>query len=252
MGVVLSQSVANNPVQAAVSQANAASQNLTDSTQERFMTLLVTQLRNQDPLNPMDNAQVTSQIAQLSTVNGITQLNNTLLALSGQMDVTNSMQAANLIGKEVLVPGEKIRLGSASAATSSLDAAARANAAQNPGADADAKIATPAGIDLLAPAASVKVDILDGAGQIVRTMDLGALPEGVHTFTWDGKDEGGAPLADGAYTFKITALNAEKQAVPAQTLTSGKVSSVAYASNGLRIDLGLDGSYSLLDIRKIM
>src|SRR5690606_32814066 len=76
----------------------------TAATQEQFLTLLVTQLQNQDPLNPMDNAEVTSQIAQLSTVNGINQLNNTLLALSGQMDLSQSMQAANLIGKEVLVP----------------------------------------------------------------------------------------------------------------------------------------------------
>src|SRR5690606_7689484 len=92
--------------------ANASTQSLMDSTQDRFLTLLVTQLRNQDPLNPMDNAEVTSQIAQLSTVNGINQLNNTLLALSGQMNVSQSMQAANLIGKAVLVPGDKIRLGS--------------------------------------------------------------------------------------------------------------------------------------------
>src|SRR3546814_2899717 len=81
-------------------------------TQNQFLSLLVTQLQNQDPLNPMDNAEVTSQIAQLSTVNGITQLNNTLLALTGQMDVSQSMQAANLIGKGVLVPGTKVALGS--------------------------------------------------------------------------------------------------------------------------------------------
>jgi len=224
-----------------MSQANASSKNLIDSTQERFMTLLVTQLRNQDPLNPMDNAQVTSQIAQLSTVNGITQLNNTLLALSGQMDVSHAMQAASLIGKEVLVPGEKIRLGSAAAGS---DPAA--------GADTSTSVATPSGIDLLAPAASVKAEILDSAGQVVRTMDLGALPAGVHTFTWDGKSEDGATLADGAYTVRVTALSAEKQAVPAQALTYGKVSSVAYAANGLRLDMGLEGSCSLLDIRKIM
>jgi len=233
MSTILPQHIANNPAQAAFSQANAESKSLIDSTQERFMTLLVTQLRNQDPLNPMDNAQVTSQIAQLSTVNGITQLNNTLLALSGQMDVTNSMQAASLIGKEVLVPGEKIRLGTSAA-------------------DGTEKVATPAGVDLLAPATSVTVDILDSAGQVVRTLDLGALPEGVHTFTWDGKGADGTTLADGAYTTRVTALNADKQKVPSQALTYGKVSSVAYASNGLRIDLGLEKSCSLLDIRKIM
>src|SRR5699024_5328398 len=99
------------PINAAT-VASAQNQDIMDSTQDRFLTLLVTQLRNQDPLSPIDNAQVTSQTAQLSTVNGIKQLNNTLLALSGQMDISQSMQAANLIGKSTLVPGTKVSLGS--------------------------------------------------------------------------------------------------------------------------------------------
>lgn len=233
MSTVISSDSASSTTTAAVSQASATTQSLMDSTQDRFLTLLVTQLQNQDPLNPMDNADVTSQIAQLSTVNGITQLNNTLLALSGQMDVTQSMQAAGLIGKDVLVPGDKIRLGS------------------DPS-DSSVKAATAFGIDMLADAASVTVTIHDTAGQVVRTVELGELKEGVHSFTWDGKGEGGAALADGKYTIKVTALTADKQAVSSQALTHGTVSSVAYSSSGLRIDMGLDGSYSLLDIRKIM
>src|SRR5690625_188872 len=83
-----------------------------EETQDRFLTLLITQLRNQDPLDPMDNSQITTQLAQLSTVQGINQLNETLLEISGQMDVSQSMQAAMLVGKEVLVPGDKVLLGS--------------------------------------------------------------------------------------------------------------------------------------------
>lgn len=218
---------------AAVDMANANTQNLMDSTQDRFLTLLVTQLRNQDPLNPMDNAEVTSQIAQLSTVNGINQLNNTLLALSGQMSVSQSMQAANLIGKGVLVPGEKIRLGS------------------DPS-DPSIKEATPFGVDLLVPAAKVTAHIVDASGQVVREIELGTLDEGVHSFSWDGTGEGGAEVADGAYTVRLVAQDAEGKAVSATALTYGKVSSVDYSSSGLRIDMGLAGSYSLLDIRKIM
>lgn len=233
MSTVISGNAANSAAAAATGQANAVTQSLMDSTQDRFLTLLVTQLRNQDPLNPMDNAEVTSQIAQLSTVNGITQLNNTLLALSGQMDVSQSMQAAGLIGKSVLVPGEKIRLGSDPA-------------------DPTSKAATPFGIDLLSNAASVKAHITDSAGQVVRSIDLGELKEGVHSFQWDGKGNGGAELSDGAYTLRIEALDADEQKVAAQALEYGNVSSVAYSSSGLRIDLGAAGTYSLLDIRKIM
>lgn len=217
----------------ALAAAHSSTQNLMGDTQDRFLTLLVTQLRNQDPLNPMDNAQVTSQIAQLSTVNGINQLNTTLLALSGQMDVSQSMQAANLIGKGVLVPGSKVSLGS------------------NPD-DPTLKETTPFGIDLVTPAAKVVVTILDAGGTAVRQIELGPQQSGVLTLEWDGKGDGGSPVSDGAYKVQVAAMDADGKSVPAEALTYGEVSSVAYSSSGLRIDLGLAGDHSLLDIRKIM
>lgn len=220
----------DNATNTAMAAANANTKSLMGDTEDRFLTLLVTQLQNQDPLNPMDNAQVTSQMAQLSTVSGITQLNNTLLALSGQMDVSQSMQAANLIGKDVLVPGSKVSLGG------------------EPG----AKVATPFGVDIISPATNVTVTILDGAGNAVRTIELEAQPAGVLSVEWDGKGDGGAELPDGAYTVKVAASNSNGEPVPAGPLTSGKVQSVAYSSNGLQIDLGLAGKFSLLDLRKIM
>jgi flagellar basal-body rod modification protein FlgD len=225
--------IANDGTAAAVAAANASSANMTADTQDRFLTLLVTQLQNQDPLNPMDNAEVTSQIAQLSTVNGINQLNNTLLALTGQMDVSQTMQAANLIGKGVLVPGTKIKLGS------------------DPD-DPAVKQTTPFGVDVISAATDVKVTVMDASGKAVRQIDLGPLDVGVHPFSWDGKGDGGVPLPDGAYHIKVTALDAQGKPTSADALTYGQVTSVQYAATGPKIDLGLDGSYSLLDIRKIM
>lgn len=218
---------------AALAAANASTNSLMGDTEDRFLTLLVTQLRNQDPLNPMDNAEVTSQIAQLSTVNGINQLNNTLLALSGQMDVSQSMQAANLIGKGVLVPGSKVLLGSYPD-------------------DPTEKETTPFGADLITSAANVVVTILDAGGNAVRKFDLGPQSAGVISLEWDGTSDGGSPLNDGAYTVQVAAMDAEGKALPVEALTYGQVSSVAYSSSGLRIDLGLAGDYSLLDVRKIM
>ncbi|GAB2909096.1 flagellar hook assembly protein FlgD [Paralcaligenes sp. KSB-10] len=218
---------------AALAAANANTQSLTADTQGQFLTLLVTQLQNQDPLNPMDNAQVTSQIAQLSTVNGINQLNNTLLALSGQMDVSQSMQAAGLIGKNVLVPGSKISLGSDPA---------------NP----TVKQTTPFGIDVISPATHVTATILDSGGKAVRQIDLGAQPAGILSLQWDGKGDGGLALPDGAYTVQVAASDADSKPVSVSALTSGTVGSVSYASTGLRVDLGLTGSFALSDIKKIM
>jgi len=214
--------------------AGAAAAQRTSDIQDRFMTLLVTQLRNQDPLNPLDNAQVTSQLAQLETVNGITQLNNTLLALSGQMDLSQSMQAANLIGKDVLFPGEKVSLGS-----STKDGVTTTEA-------------TPFGVDVIAAAAKVTVSVVDSTGKVVRKFELENQNPGVVQLAWDGKDDLGSAVNPGAYSLQVSAVDANGGAVAAEPLTYGKVSSVAYASSGLQMDLGLAGVRSLYDIRKIM
>jgi flagellar basal-body rod modification protein FlgD len=200
---------------------------------DQFMTLLITQLRNQDPLNPMENAEFTSQLAQLETVNGIAQLNNTLQALSGQMDMTQSMQAATLIGKEVLVTGNKISTGS------SVD-------------DPGTKVSTPFGVDLISSADKVKVAILDGSGKAVRNVELGPVNAGVVSLEWDGLNDSGLPVPDGAYTLDVTAVGADGSAVGVEALTYGQVSSIAYASTGVQLGLGLVGSRSLFDVRKIM
>jgi len=212
---------------------SAPTNGLVNETQDRFMKLLVTQLRNQDPLNPMDNAQVTSQIAQLSTVNGINQLNNTLLSLAGQIDVGQSMQAANLIGKGVLVPGEKISVGS------------------DPD-DPQKRVTTPCGVDIVSPARQVVVSVMDASGKVVRKFELGPQEAGVHSLEWNGLDESGAPVVEGKYTIKVEATDNEGKSIPATALHYGKVESVAYTSEGLRLEMGLAGSASLLDIRKIM
>jgi len=223
----------SNAVPLGASPFSAPTHGLMDETQDRFMRLLVTQLRNQDPLNPMDNAQVTSQIAQLSTVNGINQLNNTLLALSGQIDVGQSMQAANLIGKGVLVPGEKILVG------------------VDPD-DPAKRLSTPCGVDLVAPADKVTVTIMDANGNAVRKIELESQDAGVLTVDWDGMDDAGQPVAEGKYTIKVAATDADNKPVVAEALTYGKVDSVAYTSVGLRLEMGLAGAVGLLDIRKIM
>lgn len=215
---------------AAAAHNLAANQNLLADTQERFLTLLVTQLRNQDPLNPMDNDQITSQVAQLSTVTGINQLNQTLLALSGQLDVSQSMQAANLIGKEILVPGTDVRVGTGEAGTH----------------------VTHFGMELLSPAAGVRVNILDGSGKAVRTLELDAHQAGVYSLQWDGTDSTGATVPDGRYSVQVTAFDFNDAPVAAGSLTSGKVTSVASSSGGVKLDLGLAGSFLLDDVRKIM
>ena len=96
---------------AAAQAAAAASKSDGADLQDSFMTLLVTQLKNQDPMNPMENAEMTSQLAQINTVSGISELNSTLEGITGQLDAGQAMQAAGLIGSGVLVPGNRVLVG---------------------------------------------------------------------------------------------------------------------------------------------
>lgn len=180
-------------------------------TEDRFLKLLVTQMRNQDPMNPLDNAQVTTQLAQLSTVRGVDKLNETMTSLAAQFQFGQMFQASALIGKDVLAAGAPLRLtgGSAHGAVS-LEAAAD----------------------------KVNVSIQNAAGQVVRALELGARPAGQTGFDWDGKDSTGKALAEGRYAFTVAASSNEA-AVTAAGLAPGRVSSVAV--NGTEVTLDLDG-----------
>lgn len=127
-------------------------------SEDRFLKLLVAQMSNQDPLNPMDNAQVTSQMAQINTVSGIEKLNRTVAGLNAQFVQMQALQGASLVGRDVVVQGDRL-------------------AANDEG-------LVQGGFELGAPADSVNVEILDGAGRVVDTVAMGAQGAGQHGFEW--------------------------------------------------------------------
>jgi flagellar basal-body rod modification protein FlgD len=206
----------------AASAATVASQ--TSAIQDRFLKLLVTQMKNQDPLNPMDNAQVTSQMAQLSTVSGIDKLNATVQALSDSMAAAQSLQAASMIGHAALVPGTEIDL---------------------------LKGASNAAVELDQAADTVKVTISDSNGNEVRTLHLGAQDAGVIGFKWDGTDNNGTAVADGSYKFSATAVLSGKSSSPT-TLSYGLVNSVSLTSGGAMLNMGTLGEVELGAVRQIL
>jgi flagellar basal-body rod modification protein FlgD len=207
---------------------NAAS---AQSLQDQFLHLLVVQLNNQDPLNPMDNSQMTSQLAQISTVQGITDLKSLVASISGQVDVSQSMAAVSMIGKKVLVPGKGLNMDT--------DATG-------------ARVMTPIGIDLQADAADVKMTISDSTGRVVRTMDLEKQSAGILSPEWDGKDDSRNAMPDGKYTIAVSAVDGNNAAITAEALTYGQVNNISYTADGVRLDLGLTGQFSMLDIRKVL
>ena len=205
--------------------ANAATQAKSNSqaTTDRFLSLLVAQMKNQDPLNPMDNAQVTSQMAQLSTVEGIESMNATLQALASSMGTNQMSQAASLIGHGMLVPGNTL----------------------NPSQQQDVM-----GFDLSRPAEQVSVSILDAAGNEVRKLDLGPRSEGVNLLAWDGLTSNGSTAAAGQYTFLVDAAQGG-QPVSHTDLHLGMVNSVSQGSQGVKLNLAGNESVSYADIRQV-
>ncbi|MDQ6620876.1 MAG: flagellar hook assembly protein FlgD [Pseudomonadota bacterium] len=194
-----------------------------DATADRFITLLVTQLKNQDPLNPLDNAQITSQLAQLSTVSGINQLNGTLSALSASMDAKQYLQAANLVGHYVVADGNAMML-----------ADGKATGAFNLGGDAD----------------RVTVNVTDTAGRLVKQIEMGATPAGVVTFDWDGADSAGAALKNGKYTLSIIASHNGKD-ISATALAFGQVKGLIPGANGGTLNVDGVGHVDMSSIRQI-
>lgn len=211
------------------STSTAAAQATTNAaqigaTQDRFLKLLVTQMKNQDPLNPLDNAQVTSQMAQLSTVTGIDKLNSTVEALSANMLASQSLSAVSMIGHPALVAGTQIDL-----LNSQGDAA----------------------VELPQPVDTLTVKISDASGNVVRTLNMGAQNAGFANIQWDGRTDAGLIATDGKYSFSaVSMLGGTKS--DATTLSYGVVNSVAQTQNGVTVNVGQLGEVSLNSIKKIL
>jgi flagellar basal-body rod modification protein FlgD len=198
----------------------AKTSNTIQEQQDRFLKLLVTQMKNQDPLNPLDNAQVTTQMAQLSTVTGIEKLNATLEAFTR----AQAFQAVGLIGHHVLAPGEFVNL--------------------NGGAGVG-------GFELPSAADSVKVSIFDASGNLVRRLDLGDQNEGVSVFQWDGKTDAGEVAPDGAYGFTVAA-SINGNAVLSEPLAVGAVQSVLMDGIGPALSVQGMGLVDLSQVKQIL
>jgi flagellar basal-body rod modification protein FlgD len=203
--------------------AQSTTQSSAQSIQNQFLKLLVTQMRNQDPLNPMDNSQVTTQLAQISTVSGIDTLNTTVAGLSSSLLAAQSVQAGNLVGHGVLAPGNSLLLGQNGAI---------------------------GGVSLAGPADQVTVKISGSGGQVVKTLSLGPQQAGVQTFQWDGSTDAGAQSGPGAYTFQISAIQGGKQ-VSADALGFGQVSSVTLGGNQLQLNTLELGPVALGQVKQI-
>lgn len=187
-------------------------------TSETFLKLLVTQMQNQDPLNPMDNAQVTSQIAQINTVTGIQTLNTTVGQLASQFTQLQALQGVSLVGRHVMLEGSTM------AVTDGRGEGAFA---------------------LAGAADAVKVEVLNGSGRVIDTVQLGALSAGQHDFAWPAGKQ-----PDGSYGFRVSA-NAGAAAVSATPLVVDQVQAVSLVGGRLVLDTLNSGTVEYSAVRSV-
>ena len=204
---------------AAKSAATSSSAELSD----RFLKLLVTQLKNQDPMNPMENAELTTQLAQMSTVEGINKMNASLDGLVAQFKANQVLQGASLVGRQVLAEGDALTLNASGAA---------------------------GGFDLGSAADTVKIRVFDINGAQVQELDLGRQDPGLVRFVWDGLNANGEAQEEGAYTFKVEA-SAAGIALSASPYSLGNVLSVSLSGADMGAEVSGLGARGLDQIRQI-
>lgn len=187
---------------------------------DRFLKLLVTQLKNQDPLNPMENAELTSQMAQINTVTGIEKLNVSMQGMSNSFSQMQMLQGASLVGRSVLLDGNNLVL--------------------------DDKRKAYGGFELSGSASSVRVDILDAAGATVDTISMNNLSAGRQGFDWTAPEG----VSTKGLTFKVTA-NTGSATVQAKPLTFDSVTAVNTTGGALTLELASGGQIPYSQVKAV-
>ncbi len=193
--------------------------------QDAFLELMIAQMRNQDPMSPMENGEFIAQLAQFSTVTGVQKLQNSFDSFVNSMQSNQALQAASMVGRSVSVASPLGRLS-------------------DTGLDGE--------VELPATTGQLVVGIFDAAGQLVRRMPMGAYSAGIVPFHWDGKDDGGKVLPSGTYEVVAEAL-IEGKATAVGTNVFATVESVSLDRSGRGMQLNLTGigSVSFSEVKQI-
>ncbi|ANH12635.1 TPA: flagellar hook assembly protein FlgD [Legionella pneumophila] len=194
--------------------------------QQDFLRLMVAQVQNQDPLQPQANGEFLSQLAQFSTNDGITKMQESLQQLASSLQSNQALQASALVGRKVLVNSNTLSLGT----------------------EGDVKAA----IDMAPGVSNLRAAIYTESGELIKTIPLGQPEPGFFQFSWDGTDQSNQRLASGRYTIKVTGTYGGQE-VALKTMTSANVDSVSLGQNGedLKLNVAGVGSVYLSQVRQI-
>lgn len=191
--------------------------------QADFLRLMTEQLKNQDPLKPLDNNQFLGQLAQFSTVQGIDDMQSAMGSMASVMESDQTLRAASLVGREALVAADKVDLAAGAGAHGEI-------------------VAHSAG--------TIQIEIVDSAGAIVRKTSVEAGAAGNVPWHWDGRNDNGEPIVAGQYSIRATS-GTGKDTETLDLRLSAKVDSVSIEPTGLVLNLSGLGSHPLSSIRRV-
>jgi len=216
---------------AAAALAKEANAKKTELNQEDFLTLMVTQLKNQDPFKPLDPSQYVGQLAQFSSVSGLSAMNKSITSLTSSLRGNQVLDGAALIGRTVIAPGKDIYLS----------------------AGADGERIGPQGlINVPSGTSALQLMVRDASGVLVKTQALEPRA-GAHAFSWDGSTDSGAAAPVGAYQIEVVARVGSEN-VSLKTSVAAQVSSVALDPNtgALMLDTDSLGEIAMSDIERVL
>jgi len=217
---------------AAAAAAKAANAKNAELNQDDFLTLMITQLKHQDPFKPMDPSQYVGQLAQFSSVAGLSDMNKNITALTNSLRGNQVLDGAALIGRTVIADGNQIYRFV-------------------PDAPAEA-IPTQGAVEVPAGASSVQLLVRDSAGTLVKSLALDAR-SGLRGFTWDGSTDAGGTAPSGAYEIEVIARVGNEN-VSLNTSVAAQVSSVALdpATGALTLDTDTLGEIPMSEVERVL
>jgi flagellar basal-body rod modification protein FlgD len=192
---------------------------------DAFLQLLVTQLKNQNPLSPQDNGAFVAQLAQFSSLEGINTLNDSVNSISSNFSSSQALQASSLVGRSIITQTDKALVDTSKSMTGS--------------------------VAVTSAVGDVAVKITDANGNVVRTLNLGAQSAGTSDFIWDGKNDAGEVAAAGTYTFAATTKNDAGDSVALATSLPATVTSVTLSKTGGEMLLNLAGGMGSVKLSQI-
>lgn len=188
-----------------------------EEIEDRFLALLIAQMKNQDPLNPLENAEVTTQMAQINSASALESINQQMSKMLARSDVANPVDAADVLGREVLVASDVLTVDEAGGTATG-------------------------GVHVPRLTSDATVEVFGSDGSVVRRISLGSQTAGVATFEWDGLSNAGDPVPEGQYAFRVITDGQEGT----ETLTPLAVSRVVGVTRGNdAVNLQLEGGSSV-------